>query len=84
VEYDSDLDTLYWSKPIISEGAITTQFLEDFSLYVTNKGLIEGLFIEYAKYNFVSHNKEYAPLFKQLEKVSPGQYIIPAKKKKKN
>jgi hypothetical protein len=40
------------------------------------------LFIEYAKYNFVSHNKEYEPLFKQLIKVGQSKYIIPEKNKK--
>lgn len=82
VEYDSDLDTLYWSKPTISANTITKQFFEDFSLYVADKGLIEGLFIEYAKYNFVSHNKEYELLFEQLVQVDQSKYIIPEKNKK--
>ena len=82
VQYDSDLDTLYWAKPKISPNAVSKKFLDDFTLYVTEKGDVEGLFIEYAKSNFFSHNKEYRPLIDQMIKVDDNQYVLPDKKTK--
>lgn len=76
VEYNPDLDSLYWSKPKISPNTQLKKFLEDFSLYITDKGLIEGLFIEYAKGNFMSHNEEYKELINNMIKVD-GVYILP-------
>jgi hypothetical protein len=76
VEYDSDLDTFYWTKPKISSKTVSRKFLDDFSLYVTDKGEIEGLFIEYAKFNFLSHNEEYKPIIDQMVKVDDTQYAL--------
>ena len=47
VEYDSSLDSFYWTKPRISKDAKLKKFLDDFSLYITSQGRIEGVFIEY-------------------------------------
>ncbi|HEY9583402.1 MAG TPA: hypothetical protein VJI66_00340 [Candidatus Paceibacterota bacterium] len=82
MEYDPELDYLYWSKPKISRTAQLKKFLEDFSIHVTEKGLIEGLFIEYARGNFISHNKEYKTL---IDKMIPkdGVYVLPKKRGKK-
>ena len=76
MEYNPDLDSLYWSKPKISPTAQLKKFLEDFSLYVTDQGTIEGLFIEYAKGNFISHNEEYETLIDSMVKTD-GVYILP-------
>ncbi|MEK7184609.1 MAG: hypothetical protein AAB683_00535 [Patescibacteria group bacterium] len=76
MEYNPDLDSLYWSKPKISPSAQLKKFLEDFSLYITDKGLIEGLFIEYAKGNFISHNSEYEKLIDKMVEVN-GVYVLP-------
>lgn len=78
--YDEGLDSFYWTKPIISKEAKLKQFLDDFSLYITPTGLIEGLFIEYAKYNFNAHNEGYEQLFNAMTvKIdSAGQiYTVP-------
>ncbi|MDP4009014.1 MAG: hypothetical protein Q8P71_01125 [bacterium] len=79
IEYDSDLDSLYWSKPKISPSTQLKKFLQDFSLYITKQGLIEGLFIEYAKGNFISHNAEYGELINKMVKVN-DMYVLPANK----
>lgn len=76
MEYNPDLDSLYWSKPKISPTAQLKKFLEDFSLYITDKGLIEGLFIEYAKGNFISHNEEFKTLIDKMVE-SDGVYVLP-------
>ena len=81
MEYDPELDSLYWSKPKISPSAQLKKFLEDFSIYITDKGLIEGLFIEYAKGNFISHNTEYRKLINKMKKVD-GVYILPKNEEK--
>ncbi len=79
VEYNPDLDSLYWSKPKISKNAQLKKFLEDFSLYITDKGVIEGLFIEYARGNFISHNKEYEGLIDSMVKVN-NLFVLPLDK----
>jgi|SRR3989344_738028 len=62
VQYNKELDTFYWSRNKISKDAKLKQFLEDFSLYITSVGNIEGVFIEYALTNYFSHHKELGPL----------------------
>ncbi|MCR4334771.1 MAG: hypothetical protein NUV47_03550 [Patescibacteria group bacterium] len=81
MEYNPDLDSLYWSKPKISPSTQLKKFLQDFSLYITEQGLIEGLFIEYAKGNFISHNTEYAELINKMVKVN-DIYVLPQNKVK--
>ena len=49
------------------------QFLDDFSLYITPSGKIEGLFIEYALFNFNAHNDGFKPLFKAMTRKVDGR-----------
>lgn len=81
MEYNPDLDSLYWSKPKISPSAQLKKFLDDFSVYITDKGIIEGLFIEYAKGNFISHNAEYGELIDKMIKID-GVCVLPQKEMK--
>lgn len=80
--YDEELDAFYWTKPKISKEARLKQFLEDYSLYITPKGLVEGLFIEYAKFNFNAHNDGFDPLFDAMTQKVDGGYTIPKNKEK--
>lgn len=81
VQYDSELDSFYWTRPKISANAKLTKFLEDFALYVNPAGNIEGLFIEYARNNFVNHNEVFEPLFASItEKIEDNIMTIPKKK----
>lgn len=80
LEYDADVDSLYWSKPEISKNAQLIKLSEDFALYVTPEGAIEGIFIEYAKNNFVEHNEDFKPLFENLEKVEGNHFALPQEK----
>src|SRR3989344_8817985 len=80
-QYDSDLDCFYWTKLNISKNSTLKQFLDDFSLYINNKGAIEGLVIEYAKYNFLDHHKEFEPLFGAMtKKLDDTIFTIPKSK----
>ncbi len=81
-EYNSDLDHFYWIKPKISKKAELKRFLDDFSLYITPSGEIQGVFIEYAKFNFMAHNKEYEKLFEKMDKVEKDRYVLRPKKEK--
>lgn len=77
VEYDADVDSFYWTRPEISQSAQLTKLSDDFALYLTPEGQVEGLFIEYAKYNFVEHNKDFKPLFDKLELIDENRYTLP-------
>lgn len=83
-QYDKSLDVFYWTKPKLSKDSRLTQFINDFSLYITSAGKIEGIFIEYAKYNFVNHNKEFKPLFNamKIDSKKDAIYSLPKKKEK--
>jgi|SRR3989344_8509148 len=81
VEYDASLDSFYWTKPKISKTAKLKKFLADFSLYINDIGKIEGVFIEYAKYNFAAHNEGFDELFKTLDDAGSGVIIDPNKHK---
>jgi len=76
VEYDAMLDSFYWTKPIISKTAKLKKFLDDFSLYINHLGHIEGVFIEYAKYNFAAHNEDFKVLFDKFDQLENGKYVI--------
>lgn len=83
-QYDADLDCFYWAKNKISKNSTLRQFLDDFSLYINNKGAIEGLVIEYAKYNFLDHHKEFEPLFGAMtKKIDDAIYTVPKNKEDK-
>ncbi|MDP3795350.1 MAG: hypothetical protein Q8R13_05540 [bacterium] len=75
VQYNKELDTFYWSRDTISPNTELKQFLDDFSLYINPDGNVEGIFIEYAKFNFFSHNKELEPLIDKLEKGN-GENVV--------
>ena len=83
IEYDSDIDSFYWSKPQISKQAQLMKLSSDFALYVTPSGNIEGVFIEYAKNNFVEHNEKFEPLFDNLERVDENKFTLSSEKQEK-
>jgi uncharacterized protein YuzE len=82
IEYDSDVDSLYWSKPRISKKTQLMKLSEDFALYVAPNGNIEGIFIEYAKNNFVEHNEDFRPIFENLEKIDENRFTLSKEKQK--
>ena len=83
-QYDKSLDSFYWMRPKLSKNSKLVQFMDDFSLYITPTGNVEGVFIEYAKYNFVSHNEEFKLLFNAMKVDSKDSdiYSLPKKKEK--
>lgn len=44
---------------------------------------MQGLFIEYAKHNFMAHNKDYEPLFDNLTTVDDNRFTLPKEREGK-
>src|SRR3989344_1146232 len=66
-KYDEKLDELYWSKPTISSDTKLIKLTDDFAFYIKPSGEIEGIFIEYAKFNFFAHEKSLKELLSIVE-----------------
>lgn len=81
-EYDASQDYFYWTREKLSRDTRLVRFLDEFSLYINPRGSIEGLFIEYAKNNFLSRNEDLKPLFNALN-VSMGNDIFTISTKEK-
>ncbi|MBU1180255.1 hypothetical protein KJ885_04890 [Patescibacteria group bacterium] len=82
--YNESSDAFYWTKKKLSKKVKLIQFIDEFSLYVNSSGKIEGLFLEYAKFNFVDHHKEFKPLFRAMtHRVSADVYTISKEKEDK-
>ena len=82
IEYDADVDSFYWTKPKISTQARLMKLSDDFALYVTPEGNIEGVFIEYAKNNFMEHNKDFKPLMDNLKEIDENRFVLTKDKQK--
>ena len=63
--YDKDCDHLFVGTYPMKEGNHLTRHLEstDVSLYIDNKGEINGIYIEYYKTDFVKRYKKFFKLF---------------------
>ncbi len=77
IEYDADVDSFYWIRPDISSDARLMKLSDDFALYLAPDGRVQGLFIEYAKHNFMAHNKDYEPLLDNLTSVDDNRFTLP-------
>ena len=66
--YDKKLDSFYWHQTPLSSDSNLVKISHETSVYVSAKGNIEGLFVEYLKNNLVEHN----PIFKNL----PGSFKV--------
>ena len=76
IEYDADVDSFYWTKPEISKQAQLMKLSDDFALYVTPEGNIEGVFIEYAKNNFMEHNKDFKPILENMKEIDGNRFVL--------
>ena len=78
VDYDADLDSLYWTRPKLSAEVQLTKLSDDSALYLTPEGEVEGMLIEYAKNNFVEHNLDFKPIFEHLTKhIDASRFTLP-------
>lgn len=76
VEYDADTDNLYWTRPTISSDARLARLSDEFALYLTPAGEVQGVFIEYARHNFVEHHTDFKPIFDRLTQVQEDRYVL--------
>ena len=81
VEYDTDLDHFYWTRPQLSSTARLAKLSDEFALYMTPEGSVEGMFIEYAKNNFMEHYQQFKPIFDNLTKKLDGHIYTLSKEK---
>jgi len=80
--YDKHTDYFYWKKPRISKDATLIKVSHETHLYVTPKGKIEGVFVEYLRNNFAAHNTDYRHMTKMFtKKISEDRYTIARKSK---
>ncbi len=56
--YDIDTDAFSVTVKKLPNDARLKYFGDEFAFYLTKKGQVKGIFIEYFKKNFVKHNKE--------------------------
>lgn len=68
LEYDADVDQLFFGVKKIPKGYFLFQLNDEINLFVNKKSNIQGMFIEYFQNNFLEHNQELKPVLHSLEK----------------
>ena len=63
--YDKALDYFYWERPRLSKNTQLIKMSNEMLFYVSPKGLIEDIGVEYLTNNFIQHN----PNHKNLPKI---------------
>ncbi|WKZ29624.1 MAG: hypothetical protein QY323_02740 [Patescibacteria group bacterium] len=84
-EYDSEMDSLEWGLPKMPRNARLYNVNKEISLYLTPKGLVKGVFIEYYRNNFVEHNKKFKKFTKLLtSRKKDGHVALKVRNKKED
>ncbi len=73
VNYDPETDSLSFSKSKLSSDTKISYLDPEIAVYLSGKKEIEGVFIEYATKNYMSHNKELANFKKKLVALSKNE-----------
>ncbi|MES2876665.1 MAG: hypothetical protein V4678_04320 [Patescibacteria group bacterium] len=68
LEYDADVDQLYFGVKKIPKGYFLFQVNDEINLFVDKKSQVKGMFVEYFQNNFLEHNKELKPVMHALNK----------------
>jgi hypothetical protein len=71
--YDIDTDSFTISSKKLPNDARLKYFGNEFAFYLTKKGEVKGIFIEYFKKNFVKHNKKIIEINDILNKAASEQ-----------
>lgn len=81
--YNKKLDYLYWANPSISKDVRLIKASKEVFLYLSPKGLVEGIGVEYLKSNFIQHHPDYKDLPKLFtEKIDETTFVISKENKK--
>ncbi len=78
--YDDDLDDLYFSPKRIPDGFITHSINDEYDIYVDSNSNVGGIFIEYFKSNFITHNNEIKSLKNIFTKKTTNGKTVPEEK----
>jgi hypothetical protein len=62
MEYDSELDELFYGKELIPKKSFLFSINDELNLYVTPDSKVNGIFIEYFALNYIEHNKTLKPV----------------------
>lgn len=71
--YDSETDGFSVTIKTLSKDARLKYFGDEVAFYITSKGEVQGIFIEYFKKNFVKHNKGISDIREVLKKEETKQ-----------
>lgn len=71
--YEADTDSFMVGAKKLSSDARLKYFGDEFAFYITKGGVIEGIFVEYFKKNFIRHNKEIDEIRGILSKMESGR-----------
>jgi hypothetical protein len=77
--YDKDTDAFSFTTEKLPSDARLQYFGNESAFYITKKGEVKGIFIEYFNKNFVKHNKEVNEirgLFKEAGKEDGGSSLL--------
>lgn len=67
LEYDPDVDQLFYGLKRIPKGYFLFQVNDEISLFVNKHSRVGGMFIEYFGNNFLEHNIDLKPVLRVLE-----------------
>jgi len=66
-DYDHEDDSIAIRVPVLSVDARKRYISDEFALYLTPNGDVEGIFIEYFVSNFVAHHKDFEDVAKDIK-----------------
>lgn len=67
LEYDADVDQLFYGVQKIPKGTFLYQVNDEINLFVDKDSKVSGMFVEYFKNNYLEHNIELKPVLSVLE-----------------
>ncbi|OGF28292.1 hypothetical protein A2477_02425 [Candidatus Falkowbacteria bacterium RIFOXYC2_FULL_47_12] len=83
-QYDKDSDSFVLRLPQLSKNSHKKYFGDEFAFYINDKDYVEGVFIEYFASNFISHNKGFNDIIKNIKSKKENEDIIEFKRGETN
>jgi len=75
LEYDSELDELFFGKEVMPKGSFLFNVNDELNLFVTSSSKVNGIFVEYFALNFIQHNKKLKPVLEALANGKKGDKV---------
>ena len=67
LEYDADVDQLFYGAKKIPKGYFLFQLNDELSLFVNKNSRVGGMFVEYFHDNYLEHNQELKPVLPEMK-----------------